>query len=111
VNLGFRKNRSVAINFAVTFFEYFPEHPRSDADHLWSLFTVGVNMRHGSMIVVAEDAASESMRLSDQGTPIRPAQMTPELLERVSEIDGSILLDPDRRLPRHRRYLRWRGRE
>jgi hypothetical protein len=46
------------------------------------------------MLVVAEDAAFEAARLSDQGTAIHAVQMTPELLERVSGIDGSILLDP-----------------
>jgi hypothetical protein len=80
--------------FRGNFLRIFSGASQADADHVWSLFTVGANMRHGSMIVVAEDAASESIRLSDQGTPISPAQMTPELLERVSEIDGSILLDP-----------------
>jgi hypothetical protein len=46
------------------------------------------------MIIVAEDATSEAERLSQQGTRIEPVLMSPPLLERVSGIDGSIILDP-----------------
>jgi len=66
----------------------------ADAENFWTLFKACVSISHGSMLVVAEDAASEAERLADQGTPIEPVKMTPDLLERVSGIDGSILLDP-----------------
>jgi hypothetical protein len=46
------------------------------------------------MIVFAEDAASEAGRLSRQGTPIAPTILTEELLQSVSGIDGTILVDP-----------------
>jgi len=49
----------------------------------------------GSMIIFAKDAASEAKRLDRQGTRIRPAAITHELLEMASAIDGSILADPD----------------
>lgn len=80
--------------FQSNFLRIFPRADRENAEKLWTLFKECTNMRHGAMLVVAEDAASESLRLSDQGTPVRPRQMTPEVLERVSAIDGSILVDP-----------------
>jgi hypothetical protein len=80
--------------FQSNFLRVFPEAAQASAEHLWTLYKTCENMRHGGMLVVAEDAASESVRLSGQGTPIRPVQLTPELLERASGIDGSILLDP-----------------
>lgn len=49
---------------------------------------------HGSMIVVAEDAACEANRLCKQGTRIVPTKLTESLLRSVSGIDGTILLDP-----------------
>jgi hypothetical protein len=49
---------------------------------------------HGSMVVIAEDAANEAARLELQGTRIEPVALTPELMARVSRIDGTILADP-----------------
>ncbi len=46
------------------------------------------------MVVFAEDAANEAKRLGRQGTPIMPIILTEELLQSVSGIDGTILVDP-----------------
>lgn len=50
---------------------------------------------HGSMVIIAGDAASEADRLELQGTRIEPTPLTPELAARASEIDGTILVDPE----------------
>lgn len=80
--------------FQSNFLRIFSNVSDQDAYRLWKLFEAGSSLNHGSMLVVAEDAASEAARLSDQGTAIQPVPMTPALLERVSGIDGSILVDP-----------------
>ena len=80
--------------FRSNFLRIFRNTSAQDGSRLWDLFEAGTTLNHGSMLVVAEDAASEAARLSDQGTAILPVSMTPALLERVSGIDGSILLDP-----------------
>jgi hypothetical protein len=80
--------------FRSNFLRIFRNASAQDASRLWELFGTGATLTHGTMLVVAEDAASESARLSDQGTAIRPVLMTSALMERVSGIDGSILLDP-----------------
>lgn len=46
------------------------------------------------MLVVAEDAAIEAERLDVQGTRIEPTPLTPDLIDRASRIDGTILADP-----------------
>ncbi len=51
-------------------------------------------LRHGSSIVIAIDAASEAERLARQGTVIVPTPLTKELLERATSIDGTVLTDP-----------------
>lgn len=61
---------------------------------MWNLLLAQTRQEHGSMIVVAEDAASEAHRLSKQGTNIEPTRLTESLLRSVSGIDGTILLDP-----------------
>lgn len=80
--------------FRSNFVRIFRKSSETDAKRLWDLFEAAATLNHGSMLVVAEDAESEAARLSDQGTAVRPVPMTGSLLERVSGIDGSILLDP-----------------
>ena len=46
------------------------------------------------MVVVAQDAREEAARLRGQGTKIVPTKLTPELYGRVSNIDGTIIVDP-----------------
>ena len=72
----------------------FPQSSQENGLHLWNLLLAQIRQEHGSMIVVAEDAASEARRLSKQGTSIEPTQLSEALLRSVSGIDGTILLDP-----------------
>ena len=80
--------------FIVNYARLFPESSSDDRERLWALFNVAIQQDHGSMIVVAADAVDEALRLTQQGTGIEPALMTPDLLRRVSGIDGTIILDP-----------------
>lgn len=77
-----------------TFQRLFPEATAEDTDSFTALFDVAVDQRHGSMLVVARDASEEAARLSGQGTKIAPTKLTPELYSRVSNIDGTIIVDP-----------------
>lgn len=72
----------------------FPESSPNDHSHLWRLFDVAKDQKHGCMIIVAADAPSEAQRLAQQGTNIEPVLMTTNLLRLVSNIDGTVLLDP-----------------
>lgn len=81
-------------HFQSNFLRIFRNASTRDASRIWELFEAGTALKHGSMLVVAEDAASEAARLSDQGTAIQPVPMTSALLNRVSGIDGSIMIDP-----------------
>ncbi len=77
-----------------TFQRLFPEATPEDVASFVALFDAAVGQRHGSMLVVAGDAAAEAARLSGQGTKVVPAKLTPELYRRVSNIDGTIIVDP-----------------
>lgn len=76
-----------------TFQRLFPEVNAADVDSFTVLFDAAVEQRRGSMLVVAQDAAAEAARLSGQGTKIVPTKLTPELYRRVSNIDGTIIID------------------
>jgi hypothetical protein len=72
----------------------FPQTSPEQQNHIWQLFTCAIKQNHGSSLIVANDAESEAQRLALQGTSIQPTLMTEELFQRVSGIDGTIILDP-----------------
>lgn len=80
--------------FTSTLARLFPASAKNERLLIWDLFNAATRQEFGCMIVVAEDAESESLRLASQGTSIEPVQMSINLLKQVSSIDGSILLDP-----------------
>lgn len=80
--------------FKSNYARLFPQSSQDEQSHIWELFNVVIRQNHGSMIVVAEDAASEAQRLARQGTGVKPVRLTEQLLQRVSGIDGTIILDP-----------------
>ena len=80
--------------FTTNYARIFPESSSNDHNQLWELFNAATHQKHGGMIIVAADASDEAQRLTQQGTGIEPKLMTVELLRLVSNIDGTILLDP-----------------
>lgn len=81
-------------SFIANYIRLFPLSSVEDSLHLWNLLQVQIKQEYGSMIVVTEDAAIEAKRLSKQGTSIVGTRLTETLLESISSIDGTILLDP-----------------
>jgi len=82
------------VAFTSNYARLFPNSSEQVRDHIWTLFNVATGQEHGSMILIAADAADEAARLAQQGTGIEPTLLTEELLRRVSGIDGTIILDP-----------------
>lgn len=72
----------------------FPASTEATRVRLWQLFNAATQQKMGSMIVIAEDAELEALRLEAQGTHIQPVELSVELLRQASAIDGSILMDP-----------------
>ena len=70
-----------------------PNSCTKDIDRFADLVETAAGQRHGSMLVVAEDAASEAHRLQGEGTRIEPAELTPDLYRQVSNIDGAVIMD------------------
>ena len=64
-----------------------------DARYIAQLAYIAAELRHGSLMIIATDAADEAVRLERQAIRIRPVRMTAELLRRTSSIDGALLLD------------------
>jgi hypothetical protein len=80
--------------FDDTFSRLFERYLGRDSQAVWDAVMTACKQKHGTMIVVVEDAAEEATRLSQQGTPITPCRLSAEVIRRVTTIDGAVLLDP-----------------
>jgi len=72
-----------------------PSLTKEKAASLWTSVRAAMDQRHGTMLVVTDEAESEADRLSTQALAVEPVPLTPELVRRVSGIDGAILLNAD----------------
>ncbi|MEV7358547.1 hypothetical protein [Kitasatospora sp. NPDC091276] len=68
----------------------------SDADVtiLSELAQAAGEHRHGAMLVISGDAAGEAERLSPQAWSVEPVELSPELLNQLTDMDGAVLIDP-----------------
>jgi hypothetical protein len=71
----------------------FGELPEPAATCIWSVVHRALAQKYGALIVVAERAEQESMRLANQGVPIEPTLLSEDAVDRVTSIDGAVLLD------------------
>jgi hypothetical protein len=62
---------------------------------LWDAVSAAMDQRHGTMLVVSDDAPNEAQRLKSQAIEIEPIKLNKALVERISGIDGAILVDRD----------------
>lgn len=79
--------------FKSTFRRIFKETTPEDDDRSWQLVLAATRQRHGTMIVFSGDAESEATRLRKDGTCLTPVSLPPILVQRVTSIDGAILID------------------
>lgn len=79
--------------FIENFARIFPSSTKEHQLYIWDLVNSALYDLSGCMLVIVNDAEDEAKRLAKQSTPIKPVKLTKELLSRVRQIDGSILLD------------------
>jgi hypothetical protein len=72
-----------------------PSLTKEKASSLWTSVRAAMDQRHGTMLVVTDEAKTEAIRLSTQALAVEPVPLTPELVRRVSGIDGAILTNTD----------------
>lgn len=66
-----------------------------NAEDLWEIAQVASEAAHGTMLVIHEQAADETVRLAPQAIAITPAKLDSESLRPMTQIDGAVLLSPD----------------
>ena len=72
----------------------FPDIDGDAEQRLWCIVEAAMSQRHGTIIVVSAAAEEEAKRLNKQSLGIEPIRLTPNLVERLSSIDGAVLINP-----------------
>ncbi len=81
--------------FCEGFARLFPNAGNKQMGCMNRVASAATELTHGTIIIVAEDAATEAARFGNQCTIVDPQPLTDNLLEKASRIDGAILVSPD----------------
>ncbi|MFL0473461.1 diadenylate cyclase [Priestia sp. 179-F W1.4 NHS] len=65
---------------------------------LYALVEAAKGQKKGTILVISGEAAEEANRLSAQCTKVKPIELTQEMMEMVSVIDGAVLVDCEARV-------------
>ncbi|WP_202965020.1 diadenylate cyclase [Flavobacterium sp. ASV13] len=66
---------------------------KDDVDDLWDIALEATKQKHGTMLVISDNANSESERLGNQCFPLKPIKLSDSLIQQITSIDGAVLLD------------------
>ncbi len=64
-------------------------------DNLWDITIQATMQKHGTMLVITDNAAGEALRLGKQSFALEPINVSPIIIPQITSIDGSVLLDRD----------------
>lgn len=71
----------------------FPQITKDDLENLWRIVNVSTNQKHGTLLIISSEAKTESNRLKNQSTNIKPVLPDDVLINNITSIDGAIMLD------------------
>jgi DNA integrity scanning protein DisA with diadenylate cyclase activity len=64
-------------------------------DKLWDITMQATQQKHGTMLVISSNAEKESDRLGKQCFAIKPMELTTNIIQQITSIDGAVLLNQD----------------
>ncbi|MDX5442994.1 MAG: DNA integrity scanning protein DisA nucleotide-binding domain protein, partial [Hymenobacteraceae bacterium] len=70
----------------------FDNIPEENVQKLWTLTTAATHQKSGTLLVISQGAAEEASRLSRQSFKVEPAEVSPSLIKKLSNIDGAIMI-------------------
>ncbi len=68
---------------------------KAQVDELWDVAIEATKQKHGTILVVSDNAVRESERLGKQSFPLKPLKLNDKAIRRITSIDGAVLLDRD----------------
>lgn len=81
--------------FYTDFPRLFDSINKDQIDDLWDITLEATKQKHGTMLVISDDAINESERLGKQCFPLKPLKLTDKIIQQITAIDGALLLDRD----------------
>jgi len=73
----------------------FTDIEKDQIDELKDIIIEASNQKHGTMLLISEAAKEESERLKNQSLMINPRKIDENLVEKITSIDGCVILDKD----------------
>lgn len=68
---------------------------KEQIDDLWDLSKEATKQKHGTILVISDNASSETERLGKQCFPLKPLKLDDKIIQQITSIDGAVLLDRD----------------
>jgi hypothetical protein len=62
---------------------------------LWETLNEAIRQKHGTIVVISSEAENEAKRLGKQSFKIQPTTIDYNLISKVTNIDGAILISPE----------------
>ncbi len=79
--------------FYSDFHRIFNDATESNSDNIWAIIEQAITQKHGTMLVISDGAKEESTRLKKQSFKITPITIDSSFIQKVTSIDGALLLD------------------
>jgi hypothetical protein len=83
------------VNFYSDFKRIFEGIKKNQLDELWDITNQATKQKHGTMLVITDKAKEEVDRLGKQSFSLTPVKLTTQIIQKITSIDGSVLLDRD----------------
>lgn len=80
--------------FTDHYLRIFSDISEDDINTIWGTILSASEQKHGTMVVITNNAIEEAERLSSQCLKIRPTYLSSEIMKLVTSIDGAVLMDP-----------------
>jgi DNA integrity scanning protein DisA with diadenylate cyclase activity len=87
------KDRIDREKFYSDFKRIFANIEKDQIDDLWDITIQATKQKHGTMLVISDKAKEESVRLGKQSFGLKPIKLTTNVINQITSIDGSVLID------------------
>jgi len=89
------QNEISYLEFKLRVKELFPEIDLLNLNRLFLIMNKAIEQKNGTMLVISKNAKSEINRLKSQGFLVQPKIITPDIVKKITSIDGAVLIDTD----------------
>ncbi len=89
------KDRIDRVKFYSDLKRIFKDIDKNQLDNLWDITTEATKQKHGTMLVISDNAKAEAERLGKQSFSLKPLKLTIGIVQQITSIDGSVLIDKD----------------